>query len=87
MPEQETHDVGLVQPVLGGIYRRVCAAVLDGRDYGLENFMSPGGADFSLQRWLQPTFLFILNRAGHRLKPMLQAEARATSQEDSRQNG
>jgi RNA 2',3'-cyclic 3'-phosphodiesterase len=31
----------------------------------------PGGADFSLQRRLQPA-------AGHRLKPMLQSEARAT---------
>jgi len=32
----------------------------------------PGGADFSLPRRLQPPF-------GHRLKPMLQAKARATS--------
>jgi hypothetical protein len=37
------------------------------------------GANFSLQRRLQPTFGRFFIRAGHWLKPMLQAEARATS--------
>jgi RND family efflux transporter MFP subunit len=38
-----------------------------------------GGADFSLLRRLQPTSSFLSDPAAHRLKPMLQAEARATS--------
>ena len=38
-----------------------------------------GGADFSLPRRLQPTSSLFSDMAGHRLKPMLQAEARATS--------
>jgi hypothetical protein len=36
------------------------------------------GADFSLQRRLQAMFCLSFNHTGHRLKPMLQAEARAT---------
>ena len=39
-----------------------------------------GGADFSLPRRLQPAFSLWSDAAGHRLKPMLQAKARATFQ-------
>jgi hypothetical protein len=38
-----------------------------------------GGASFSLLRRLQPTSSLLPNRGGHRLKPMLQAKARAAS--------
>jgi hypothetical protein len=38
-----------------------------------------GGADFSLPRRLQPTSSHLSDPARHRLKPMLQAKARATS--------
>jgi imidazolonepropionase-like amidohydrolase len=37
------------------------------------------GADFSLPRRLEPTFGVVVQRAGRRLKPTLQAKARATS--------
>jgi hypothetical protein len=39
----------------------------------------PGGADFSLPRRLQPTSSLFSDPAGHRPKPMLQAEACATT--------